>query len=182
MESKPPPPSSSILNRLIDVDTAVSRHLHSAAQPFFPRSFLKTLEISGDGRLFFPLAASILLSTSAAASSPLLQPLLVDLLLGGLIDLLLVGLIKHLVRRPRPLYNQGMFLTFAVDHWSFPSGHSSRVCFIAAFFCLSSAVIREAVAQLRSAGVEFVDTLFSLVDCDDELVSSLDLRRVLFIG
>jgi len=28
-------------------------------------------------------------------------------------------------------------------------------------------VIREAVAQLRSAGVEFVDTLFSLVDCDD---------------
>lgn len=34
-----------------------------------------------------------------------------------------------------------MFLTFAVDHWSFPSGHASRVCFIASLIYFSSGVL-----------------------------------------
>ncbi|KAL7167276.1 hypothetical protein ACSBR2_037858 [Camellia fascicularis] len=177
MESKPPPPPprSSILGRLIKMDTAVSLHLHTTAQPLLPRFLLKTLEISGDGRLFFPLTISLLLSplsttttsTSTSTSSPLLFSLLADLLIGGLLDLLFVGLIKHLVRRPRPVYNKNMFLTFSVDHWSFPSGHSSRVCFVASFLCLSSALIGQAITQLRSSRFEFVDKLFNLVDFDD---------------
>ncbi|KAF5935718.1 hypothetical protein HYC85_026847 [Camellia sinensis] len=174
MESKPPPlPRSSILGRLIKMDTAVSLHLHTTVQPLLPRFLLKTLEISGDGRLFFPLTISLLLSplstttTTTSTSSPLLFSLLADLLIGGLLDLLFVGLIKHLVRRPRPVYNKDMFLTFSVDHWSFPSGHSSRVCFVASFLCLSSALIGQAITQLRSSRFEFVDKLFNLVDFYD---------------
>lgn len=34
-----------------------------------------------------------------------------------------------------------MSLVFVVDHWSFPSGHSSRVCFIAGLLCLSDVKI-----------------------------------------
>lgn len=44
-----------------------------------------------------------------------------------------------------------MDLVFSVDNWSFPSGHSSRVFFIAGFLYLCSPEIREALAQLRSA-------------------------------
>ncbi|KAF7148200.1 hypothetical protein RHSIM_Rhsim03G0239900 [Rhododendron simsii] len=163
MGSKPPPPPPSILNRLIDIDKSVSLHLHSTAQPFLPRSLLKTLEISGDGRLFFPLAISLLLSPLSTATTSLLS----SLLIGAVLDLLLVGLTKHLVRRPRPVYNKDMFLSFAVDHWSFPSGHSSRVCFVAAFLSLSSAAIRDAIAQLRLSRVEYVDKLFDSVGIDD---------------
>ncbi|KAG5559326.1 hypothetical protein RHGRI_009013 [Rhododendron griersonianum] len=164
MGSIPPPPPS-ILNRLIDIDKSVSLHLHSTAQPFLPRSLLKTLEISGDGRLFFPLAISLLLSPLSTATATTF--LLSSLLIGAVLDLLLVGLTKHLVRRPRPVYNKDMFLSFAVDHWSFPSGHSSRVCFVAAFLSLSSAAIRDAIAQLRLSRVEYVDKLIDSVGIDD---------------
>ncbi|KAI8565505.1 hypothetical protein RHMOL_Rhmol03G0264100 [Rhododendron molle] len=163
MGSKPPPPS--ILKRLIDIDKSVSLHLHSTAQPFLPRSLLKTLEISGDGRLFFPLAISLLLSPLSTATAT--TYLLSSLLIGAVLDLLLVGLTKHLVRRPRPVYNKDMFLSFAVDHWSFPSGHSSRVSFVAAFLSLSSAAIRDAIAQLRLSRVEYVDKLIDSVGIDD---------------
>ncbi|XP_058206726.1 probable lipid phosphate phosphatase beta [Rhododendron vialii] len=163
MGSKPPP--LSILNRLIDIDKSVSLHLHSTAQPFLPRSLLKTLEISGDGRLFFPLAISLLLSPLSTATAT--ASLLSSLLIGAVLDLLLVGLTKHFVRRPRPVYNKDMFLSFAVDHWSFPSGHSSRVCFVAAFLSLSSATIRDAIAQLRLSRVEYVDKLIDSVGIDD---------------
>lgn len=50
---------------------------------------------------------------------------------------MIIGLIKHIVRRPRPLYNKNMSVVFVVDHWAFPSGHSSRVCLIAGLVCLS---------------------------------------------
>ncbi|KAH7841194.1 hypothetical protein Vadar_026869 [Vaccinium darrowii] len=149
MESSEPPPRYSVLHRLIDIDTAVSLHLHSTAQPFLPRSLLKTLEISGDGRLFFPLVISLLLSPTTNTTTSFTFSLLSSLLIGAFLDLLLVGLIKHLVRRPRPIYNKDMFLSFSVDHWSFPSGHSSRVCFVATFLSLSS-------AQLRFPYVEYV--------------------------
>lgn len=138
--STPEPPT--ILRRLIDLDTSLSLLLHTFFQPL-PRSFLKILELAGDGRFFFPVAVSLLYSSS-------LRPILIPLLIGSLLDLLLVGVIKYIVRRPRPLYNKGMHLTVAVDHWSFPSGHSSRVCFVAAFLYFSEMLIGEAVTQLRS--------------------------------
>nr|CAD1844867.1 unnamed protein product [Ananas comosus var. bracteatus] len=112
-----------------------------------PRSLLKALEVSGDGRFWFPVVLALLPLSSSVAFS-----LLLGLLLGSLLDLLLVGLLKHLVRRPRPVYNKGMSLAFALDHWSFPSGHSSRVFFIASFLHLSSASLRRWIRRGGGAG------------------------------
>lgn len=136
MEPKPGKPSaippSTAIATLLRLDTAVSLHLYTFFHPILPFSLLKCLELSGDGRVFFPIILSILFITRTLNPTPATL-LLLNLLIGSLLDLLLIGLIKHLVQRPRPLYNKNMFLSFAVDHWSFPSGHSSRVSFIAAF-------------------------------------------------
>ncbi|KAM0934343.1 putative phosphatidate phosphatase [Dioscorea sansibarensis] len=126
-------PRRSLLQRMVDFDTALSLRIHSFFL-FVPRPLLKALEISGDGRLWFPLLLSLLPLTPSS-------PLPTALLLGSLLDLLLIGLLKHLIRRPRPVYNKGMSLAFAVDQWSFPSGHSSRVLFLASFHGLSSTSI-----------------------------------------
>ncbi|KAJ4811853.1 Phospholipid phosphatase 6 [Rhynchospora pubera] len=136
-----PPPSSSFLQSFIALDTSLSLHLHTFFQ-FIPRFLLKSLEICGDGRLFFPVAISLLFLLSPSLQSP--HPFLLSLLAGSLLDLLLVGLIKHLIRRPRPVYNKSdMSIAFAVDHWSFPSGHSSRLFFVAQFLFLSIENVRE---------------------------------------
>ncbi|KAI3453521.1 hypothetical protein Pfo_010184 [Paulownia fortunei] len=154
MESKPPPPpppppqsrsTPTLLRRLINLDTVVSLQLYTFFQPILPFFVLKSLELSGDGRLFFPITLSTLLTTTPV--STLITPtpttfLLLNLLIGSVLDLLLIGLIKHLIQRPRPVYNKNMFLSFAVDHWSFPSGHSSRVSYIAMFcFFYSNQII-----------------------------------------
>ncbi|KAK4422829.1 putative lipid phosphate phosphatase beta [Sesamum alatum] len=146
METEPPQPRSSpSLRRLINLDTAVSLHLYTLFQPILPYSLLKSLELSGDGRLFFPVTLSLLLTTTPIAAVPSTPTslLLLNLLIGALFDLLLIGITKHLVQRPRPVYNKNMFLSFAVDHWSFPSGHSSRVSFMATFCFFYSGQIRE---------------------------------------
>ncbi|CAN4077931.1 unnamed protein product [Withania somnifera] len=41
-----------------------------------------------------------------------------------------------------------MFLSFSVDHWSFPSGHSSRVSMIATVVYLSFDLIKELLIKL----------------------------------
>ncbi|XP_043716709.1 probable lipid phosphate phosphatase beta [Telopea speciosissima] len=146
--------TTSILRRLIELDTAWSLHIHTICQPF-PRSVLKTLEISGDGRFWFPIPVALFFSPVASKSNQL-GSILIGLFIGFLLDLALVGLIKYLIRRPRPVYNKGMHLTVSVDHWSFPSGHSSRVSFIAAFLYFSAASIGEALVQLTASGDEFV--------------------------
>ncbi|PKA64171.1 dolichyldiphosphatase [Apostasia shenzhenica] len=135
------PPDPLLLRRLIDLDREISLWIHTACLRI-PRSLLKALEISGDGRFWFPIPISLLPFSSRS-------PILLGLLLGSLLDLLFIGFIKHLVRRPRPVYNKGMHLAFSVDHWSFPSGHSSRVFFIAAFLNLSADALR---LLLRSRG------------------------------
>ncbi|KAK4768842.1 hypothetical protein SAY86_026992 [Trapa natans] len=126
-----------LLHRLSAVDVALSRALHD--HNFFPRGLFLLLELSADFRLFFPSALSIYLSPALSA---LLQPFIVPLILGLLLDLALIGLIKVIFRRPRPLYNKDMCVAVSVDHYSFPSGHSSRVCFVAALFFLTSKSIK----------------------------------------
>ncbi|KAL8216746.1 hypothetical protein R6Q57_023583 [Mikania cordata] len=149
MEEAPPTsPSTSIFRHLTNLDTTVSLTLYTLTQPIVPRPVLKLLEISGDGRLFFPIILSVLLSPLPSAS-PILRSLLLNLLIGSVLDLILIGTIKHIVRRPRPVYNKHMFVTFAVDHWSFPSGHASRVCFIASLIYLSSHLIPNVFLQLK---------------------------------
>ncbi|KAJ4952182.1 hypothetical protein NE237_029014 [Protea cynaroides] len=149
------PKSHSFARRLIELDTAWSLNIHTICQPF-PRSVLKALEISGDGRFWFPIPVALFFSPLASRSHHL-RSIIIGLFLGSLLDLVLIGIIKYLIRRPRPVYNKGMHLTVSVDHWSFPSGHSSRVCFIASFLYFSSASIGEALVQLRSSGNEFIN-------------------------
>jgi membrane-associated phospholipid phosphatase len=42
-------------------------------------------------------------------------------------------MMKGIIRRSRPSYNKGMHLVVSVDHYSFPSGHSSRAFLIVLF-------------------------------------------------
>lgn len=129
--------SSTLLGRLISVDAAVSHHLHTITRLLLPHSLLLLLELSADFRLFFPISLSLLLSSS------LLRPFLPPLLLGLLLDLALVGLVKLVFRRPRPPHNNAstMKVVVSVDHFSFPSGHASRVCFVASLAHLSAAAL-----------------------------------------
>ncbi|XP_058104563.1 probable lipid phosphate phosphatase beta [Magnolia sinica] len=154
LATSPTTKPTSLLRRLIDLDTTWSLHIHTICQPF-PRFLLKALEISGDGRFCCPIPIALFLSPPSSNSSSLRQ-ILILLFLGFLLDLIAVGSIKYLIRRPRPVYNKGMHLTVAVDHWSFPSGHSSRVCFIASFLYLSLASLTEAFSQVESSGNGFL--------------------------
>jgi presqualene diphosphate phosphatase len=116
-----------------DLDAAVSLRLHALFLPA-PRLLLKALEVAGDGRIWLPVPISLLILSATPASSGELSPLLVGLVAGLVLDLVLVGLAKVVVRRPRPAYNAAdMYVAVAADHWSFPSGHSSRAFLVAAF-------------------------------------------------
>ncbi|XP_030469417.1 probable lipid phosphate phosphatase beta [Syzygium oleosum] len=152
----PPPPATpttaapapALLRRLSAVDASLSRLLHR--HNFLPRPLFLLLELSADFRLFFPVSLSLYLSPI-----PSLRPLLAPLILGLLLDLALVGLVKLLFRRPRPVYNKNMSVAVSVDHYSFPSGHASRVFFVAALVYLSADAMEGAVVESRSGG--FVD-------------------------
>uniref|UniRef100_A0A803L6J9 Phosphatidic acid phosphatase type 2/haloperoxidase domain-containing protein n=2 Tax=Chenopodium quinoa TaxID=63459 RepID=A0A803L6J9_CHEQI len=50
-----------------------------------------------------------------------------------------------------------MGATLPVDHWSFPSGHASRVFFIASIFSLSTSAVAQGIDQLRFRDREIVD-------------------------
>ncbi|XP_022891690.1 uncharacterized protein LOC111406510 [Olea europaea var. sylvestris] len=113
---QPQPPSRTLISHLINLDTGISLHLYTLffpkflkflalkflSYPILPFSVIKFLKFSNNGSLFFPI----------------------------ILSLLFIGLLKHLIQHPRPIYCENMFFSFAVDHWSFPSGHSSRVSFI----------------------------------------------------
>ncbi|BBH03163.1 Phosphatidic acid phosphatase family protein, partial [Prunus dulcis] len=167
----PPPPRPPLHRRLVTLDTTLSQRLHVLAKPFLPHFILLLLEISADFRFFFPLSLSLLLAPTltlipspiqipgrGASLSPIqiLRPLLSPLILGLLLDLALIGLIKLLFRRARPLYNKNMNVAVSVDHFSFPSGHASRVCFVAALLHLSAAALADALALLRPTS-PFID-------------------------
>jgi membrane-associated phospholipid phosphatase len=65
-----------------------------------------------------------------------LRTILANLFFGLVIDVALCSLVKVMVRRQRPHYNQGtIFASVKLDEYSFPSGHSSRGAFLWMFFC-----------------------------------------------
>ncbi|PON53852.1 Phosphatidic acid phosphatase type 2/haloperoxidase [Parasponia andersonii] len=142
-----------LLGGLVSLDSKVSYHLHSLFRPFLPHLVLLLLELSADFRFFFPVCLSLLLLPPPFPTHRL-RPFLVPFLLGLLLDLALVGLLKLLVRRSRPHYNPAMSAAVSADHFSFPSGHSSRVFFVAALVHLSIAAFVDALAQFRSGSDE----------------------------
>ncbi|CAL1401405.1 unnamed protein product [Linum trigynum] len=138
-----------LLRRLIAVDAAISQFLHTLFHPFFPTALLLLLEISADFRFSFPICLALLFSPL----SPPLLPFLSSLLFGLLLDLAVVGLTKAIFRRQRPHYNHSsMSAVVAVDKFSFPSGHSTRVFFVASLVSLSAAAIEAALLELKAGG------------------------------
>ncbi|RLN09634.1 uncharacterized protein C2845_PM11G31140 [Panicum miliaceum] len=140
------PARPAVLGGVAGLDAAVSLRLHALFLPV-PRLLLKALEVAGDGRIWLPVPISLLLlSASPANASGAVSPLLAGLVAGLVIDLALVGLVKVAVRRPRPAYNaKDMYVAVAADHWSFPSGHSSRAFLVAAFLAAGGFRPREAL-------------------------------------
>lgn len=74
-----------------------------------------------------------------------------------------------------------MSLTFAVDHWSFPSGHASRVCFTACFIYLSTDLIRNVFVQLESDlfGLDDIESVEKFVRVVVVWASATSVSRVL---
>ncbi|KAK9847795.1 hypothetical protein WJX84_009050 [Apatococcus fuscideae] len=103
-----------------------------------PRDVWIGLEHSGNGLVWLPLVAGLLCMPQL---SPLARHLVANFFLGFWTDLIIVGLLKGIVRRPRPSYNNpdDFLLVVAVDKWSFPSGHASRVAYMAGFACVIAA-------------------------------------------
>ncbi|KAJ0048475.1 hypothetical protein Pint_15899 [Pistacia integerrima] len=118
--------SLSFHHHLITLDTTISQSIHTLFHSMIPRSFLHLLEYSADFRLSFPVALSLYFT-------PIRPTYLIPFLLGLLLDLLLIGLVKSIFRRSRPHYNPSMIPAVSVDNFSFPSGHASRVFYIAGF-------------------------------------------------
>ncbi|KAH7545289.1 probable lipid phosphate phosphatase beta [Ziziphus jujuba] len=149
-------PRAAVTGRLINLDSTLSQQIHNLTKPFLPRAIFLLLELSADFRLFFPVSVALLLA-QIPNSTATLRPFLSPLILGLLLDLALVGLIKVLVRRSRPVYNKDMNVAVSVDHFSFPSGHASRVCFVAYLVHLSAAsAIVDILVTFRSNS-RFVD-------------------------
>ncbi|BDA46452.1 probable phospholipid phosphatase 6 [Coccomyxa sp. Obi] len=122
-------------NALVDLDTRLSLSLYRSLGSKVPRSVFKTLEHTGSGLLWLPLAPVVFLAPSA---SPVLRTCAANLLVGLLVDIAIVGTLKGLVRRARPVYNDtgDFLLVVAVDSFSFPSGHAARAMFLALYALL----------------------------------------------
>lgn len=106
-------------------DAAASRWAFLHIGKRVPRDIWIGLEHSGQGLVWLPLVAGLLCLPKL---SILARHLVANFFLGFWTVLIIVGLIKGLVRRPRPEYNNNadFLLVVAVDKWSFPSGHASR--------------------------------------------------------
>lgn len=143
-----PSTTTIFIGPILAVDAAVSHAIHTAAKPFLPPFVLLLLEISADFRFSFPVSLSFLLS-------PPLRSFLVPFLLGLLFDLIFVGIVKLIFRRARPAYNHpSMSAAVSADHYSFPSGHASRVFFVAASVHFFSAA---AEASMTGPSYSFLD-------------------------
>ncbi|CAL0312917.1 unnamed protein product [Lupinus luteus] len=141
-----PPP---FLRHILNLDATLSLYIHTLTKPLTPRPLLRLLELIADFRFFFPVTLSLFLATPP--SSSLRSHLLLPLLLCSILDLLFIALIKSIVRRSRPPYakHDEYNAVVSVDNFSFPSGHSSRVSFIASIFYLSRTFIVDAVSDLN---------------------------------
>ncbi|XP_077196439.1 polyisoprenoid diphosphate/phosphate phosphohydrolase PLPP6-like [Paroedura picta] len=94
------------------------------------RPLMKIIEFSAHG---VPWLAGML-GGLYLNRNPGVRELLINMLFALVLDLVLVGLLKGLVRRKRPSYNDmDMFITLFVDKFSFPSGHATRVAMVSRF-------------------------------------------------
>ena len=124
-----------LLETLVSFDHRVSAWVHEQGLRIFFYVFLRTLEFSGDGVFLIPCAAATFLAPTQKLT-PEVRMFFFNLLMTFIFDLIFVSIIKKIVRRPRPAYNRGHFRILQVDHWSFPSGHSTRALITITLFGL----------------------------------------------
>jgi len=158
---------------LIELDTRLSRYVHTKCMAL-PRPILTVLEVSGDGLFWIPATAALWLAPLPLAGFSKLRWFCLNFFIGLIFDLILIGILKSLIKRPRPAYNKGMYLVLSVDHWSFPSGHASRACFIGSFFWLCLSVLQEIRVQTGfNSGVAQVVVVYpNLGLADDGLIKA----------
>ncbi|KAI9076581.1 hypothetical protein K1719_041567 [Acacia pycnantha] len=167
----PKSPAPSFLRPLIALDTTISHSLHTLTRSFTPRSLLLLLEFLADFRFTFPVLLSLFFVTPPF--SPLRSNLLLPLLLCSLLDLLFIATVKFLIRRSRPLYgNHDEYnAVVSVDHFSFPSGHSSRAFFTASLFYFSRLPILESMPDLKSRAHPAITSLIRRWIGEDDIVA-----------
>jgi len=117
------------------LDHTISAWVHAQGLGLFFYVLLRLLEFSGDGVFLIPGAAATFLAPRQKLT-PEVRMFFFNLFMTFIFDLIVVSILKKLVRRPRPSYNRGHFLSLQVDHWSFPSGHSTRALITTTLFGL----------------------------------------------
>ncbi|XP_071947183.1 polyisoprenoid diphosphate/phosphate phosphohydrolase PLPP6-like [Antedon mediterranea] len=127
-----------MFSQLVTLDQRWSSQWALCSSPTSPygalRPVMKLLEFSGHG---VPWIAIPLLLFITSDDNYVLQ-YSVNLLCAMLFDLAVVGIVKGIVRRPRPVCNvDDMFLTVAVDNFSFPSGHCTRAGMVAWIYIIT---------------------------------------------
>ncbi|CAM6124914.1 unnamed protein product [Calypogeia fissa] len=139
--SSAPPVKIGCLRKIDEFDKKLSLRVHGGGL-VVPRCILKLLEYSGDGSWSIPLTAALWLAPILLEKEEL-RSFLFNMFVALLFDLAFIGVIKSVIRRPRPVYNKGMYLVLSVDHYSFPSGHSSRALMVAALFWLNLSMVKD---------------------------------------
>ncbi|QDZ21930.1 phosphatidic acid phosphatase [Chloropicon primus] len=128
----------SILESIVVVDKAWSRRIYEASVASVAGKNWSVasvaLERLGSGLVWFPATLAVLLADTNHRSVTL------NFLLGLILDIAIVGSIKGIFRRSRPNYtgeeNGGYKTIVKVDSFSFPSGHTSRMTYVACFCSL----------------------------------------------
>lgn len=135
---------SSLTTRIIDFDKNLSSKLFQFGNGWLRFIFI-FLEHTGNGLFWIPVSFAIWLSPWPIP--PSFRALLLNLFLAFMVDLMVIGTLKSTVKRPRPIYNHGMFIALAPDKWSFPSGHSSRALLTAAFFLFCKETLKDIIVS-----------------------------------
>lgn len=116
-----------------------------------PRWPLLVLEVSGHGVPW--IIAPVLIFLFKPALSPTASSLMLNFLAITVLDLIALGLLKPLFHRRRPAYNTGIghVTIHVIDQFSFPSGHATRVAFVAAFLTYARATYPDALHPVIAA-------------------------------
>lgn len=140
------------LQTAVHMDHTVSAWVHEQGLGLFFYVLLRVLEFSGDGVFLIPCAAATFLAPRQKLT-PEVRMFFFNLFMTFIFDLIFVSIVKKIVRRPRPSYNHGHFIALQVDHWSFPSGHSTRALITATLFGLYLPMWRD---QARRIWMPFI--------------------------
>lgn len=134
----PPPavssesPPTTLKERILDWDRKFSRTIYDKYHGKY-EAVLLILEYSG--HLGIWVIAPLLWFFFKPDLKPLIAASLLNYLVLSTIDLILIAVLKPLVGRRRPSYNSGLIrgTVEAIDQYSFPSGHATRVGLNASF-------------------------------------------------